>query len=162
MPFVLVRVDDRMIHGQVVVGWGNAIHPDRIILCNDDISSNSWEKELYECSFSDPDCKINVYSIEELLQYWNGSFFADERCILLFETPKDAYKVYEQGIRFDHLNIGGLHYRDAKKELNNYIYVDSEDIHYLTQLQDQGVKIEGQDVPNAKKVNVRDLIDKIS
>ena len=43
MPFVLVRIDDRMIHGQVVVGWGNAIHPDRIILCNDEIVSNSSE-----------------------------------------------------------------------------------------------------------------------
>ncbi len=160
MPFILVRVDDRMIHGQVVVGWGSAIHPDRIILCHDEISANSWEKELYECSFSDSQCKICVFSSEELINYKNSSAFKKEKSILIFETPMAALRLYDAGIKFDCLNIGGIHYQESKQELNNYIYVDAKDVQSIYQLQKRCVRIEGQDVPNAKKVNINKLIEK--
>ena len=162
MPFILVRVDDRMIHGQVVVGWGSAIHPDRIILCHDEISANSWEKKLYECSFSDSQCKICVFSSEELIRYKNSSDFLKEKSLLLFETPEAALRLYDAGIKFDCLNIGGIHYQESKQELNNYIYVDAEDVQSIYQLQKRSVMIEGQDVPNAKKVNIYKLIEKKS
>ena len=48
MSLVLVRIDDRLIHGQVTVGWGSFLNPDRIMLVSDDIAQNNWEKELYE------------------------------------------------------------------------------------------------------------------
>lgn len=160
MPFVLVRVDDRMIHGQVVVGWGNAIHPDRIILCHDEISASQWEKDLYESSFSGYDCVIRVLSTSELLDYCKTELFTKERTILITETPKDVLLIYESGIHFDKLNIGGLHFKESKKELNNYIYVDSEDVKCITKLKEYGVFINGQDVPNAKKVNIEELIKK--
>ena len=160
MPFVLYRVDDRMIHGQVVVGWGSAIHPDRIILCHDEISANQWEKDLYESSFSVPDCQICVFSLDELLDYYQGEEYQKERTILLVETPKDALNIFQAGIHFDKLNIGGLHFRDKKKELNNYIYVDAEDVDCINDLQKLGVKLEGQTVPNAKKIDVGVLLEK--
>lgn len=160
MPFVLYRVDDRMIHGQVVVGWGSAIHPDRIILCHDEISANQWEKDLYESSFSVPGCHICVFSLDELLNYYQSEEYTKERSILLVETPKDALKIFQAGIHFDKLNIGGLHFRDKKKELNNYIYVDAEDVECINELQKLGVKLEGQTVPNAKKVDVGVLLEK--
>ena len=160
MPFVLVRVDDRMIHGQVVVGWGNAIHPDKIILCHDEISASTWEKDLYEGSFSGYDCEIHVFSTSELLDYCKKEQFQKEKIILITETPKDVLMIYEAGVHFEKLNIGGLHFRESKKELNKYIYVDSEDVQCIAKLQRYGVEIKGQDVPNAKKVNIDDLIRK--
>ncbi len=161
MPFILVRVDDRMIHGQVVVGWASVLNPDRIILCHDEIAANEWEKELYESSFADSGIKINVFSTEELLQYLRSEDFKKERVILLVETPRDALRLLDLGIKFDCLNIGGLHYRANKKELNHYIYVDAEDISALSEIARRGIKIEGQDVPTAKKIDVLRLLEKI-
>ena len=160
MPFVLVRVDDRMIHGQVVVGWGNAIHPDKIILCHDEISASPWEKDLYEGSFSGYDCEIHVFSSSELNDYCESDSFSKDKTILITETPKDVLSIYESGIHFEKLNIGGLHYKESKKELNNYIYLDSEDVQCITKLQEYGVEIKGQDVPTAKKVNISELMKK--
>jgi PTS system mannose-specific IIB component/fructoselysine and glucoselysine-specific PTS system IIB component len=47
MPIVLHRIDERLIHGQVVVGWGSQLHPDRIVVVDDDLSASTWEQELY-------------------------------------------------------------------------------------------------------------------
>jgi len=160
MPFVLVRVDDRMIHGQVVVGWASVLHPDRIILCHDEIAQNEWEKELYESSFIDSGIKINVFSTNELLNYLRSEAFQKERVVLLVESPKDAWKLLGQGVPITTLNIGGLHYRANKKELNHYIYVDEEDIQALSKIARRGVRIEGQDVPTARKVDVMSLLEK--
>lgn len=162
MPFVLVRVDDRMIHGQVVVGWASVLHPDRIILCHDEIAQNEWEKELYESSFIDAGIPINVFSTDELLRYINSEDFQREKVILLVESPKDALKLIELGVPISTLNIGGLHYRANKKELNHYIYVDEEDIQALLEIARRGVRIEGQDVPTARKVDVMSLLEKMT
>jgi len=161
MPFNLVRVDDRMVHGQVVVGWASVVHPHIIFLCHDSIAQNSWEKDLYESSFPDTEVKICVYSSSELLDYYRSEAFEKERCILLFETPKDALRLLHAGVRFTKLNIGGLHFRTDKKELNHYIFLDHEDIDSLLQLHELGVQIEGQDVPNAKKFNVMAALKKL-
>lgn len=161
MPFAMVRVDDRMIHGQVVVGWASVLHPDRIVLCHDEIAQNEWEKELYESSFADSGIKINVFTVDELLRYIRSEEFEKEKVILLVETPKDALRLLEKGVAFGCLNIGGLHYRANKKELNHYIYVDSEDIQALVEISRRGVKIEGQDVPSARKVDVVEMLQKI-
>jgi len=160
MPFVLVRVDDRMIHGQVVVGWASVLHPDRIILCHDEIARNQWERELYESSFIDSGIQINVFSTDELLQYLRSDAFKKERVVLLVESPADALRLIQLGVPISTLNIGGLHYRAGKKELNHYIYVDEEDIRALSQIASRGIRIEGQDVPTSRKVDVMALIER--
>ncbi len=161
MPFILVRIDDRMIHGQVVVGWASALHPQLIVLCHDAIAQNSWEKELYESSYPDTDFKICVFSASELLSYYHSKAFQKERCILLFETPTFALNLLCCGVHFEKLNIGGLHFRAETRALNNYIYLNQEDINSLLQLQKLNVQIEGQDVPNAKKFDVMAAIQKL-
>jgi PTS system mannose-specific IIB component len=158
MPFSLVRVDDRTIHGQVVLGWASFIAPDRIILCNDQIASSEWEKELYESSFSDSSTEINVFTRAELQQYARSEKYSKERCILLVENLQDALDLLDLNIPFKTLNIGGLHFCDGKRELTDYIFLDDDDVECLKELQSRGILIEGQDIPSAKKVNVMKLV----
>jgi mannose/fructose/N-acetylgalactosamine-specific phosphotransferase system component IIB len=47
VPIVLFRVDERLIHGQVVVGWGERLHMDRIVVVDDELAGSAWEQELY-------------------------------------------------------------------------------------------------------------------
>ena len=158
MSFSLIRVDDRMIHGQVVVGWTSFLHPDRIILCHDEIASNPFEKDLYESSFSDSDVSINVFNTNELLQYINGANFCKEKCLLLVENPQDVLKLFELNVPIKRINIGGLHYKQHKKQFTSYIYLNENDIICLHKLANRGIIIEGQDTPNAKKIDVMKMI----
>ena len=158
MPFSLVRVDDRTIHGQVVLGWSNYIHPHRIILCNDEIAATEWEKDLYESSFSDTDTQINVLDCAELQQYVQGEDYSRERCILLVENLRDAIHLLNINIPFNNINIGGLHYSDGKRGLTDYIFLDDDEIKCFGELESRGITIEGQDLPGSKKIDVMKLI----
>ena len=160
MPFVLVRIDDRLIHGQVVMGWGHALSPDRIILYHGEIARNPWERKLCECSYADSGVRVCVCSLEQSLQYFQSEEFAREKTILLVESPKDLLHLLACGIQISAVNVGGMHFREGKVKLNSYIYVDAEDIEFFRRISERGIKIEGQDVPTAKKVDVMSMIKK--
>jgi mannose/fructose/N-acetylgalactosamine-specific phosphotransferase system component IIB len=53
MPIVLCRVDERLIHGQVVVGWGTNLHVRRIVVADDELADSAWEQELYRAGVPD-------------------------------------------------------------------------------------------------------------
>ena len=154
MPLVLVRIDDRLIHGQVVVGWGIHLKPDRIILSNDEIARSSWEKELYlgaEATAPIP-LSISVLTIDETILFLNEN--QKEKIILLVETPKEISIHIEKGLKIQKVNVGGMHYKQGKRRLAPYIFVDEDDITSFKKMGDMQIELEGQDVPTAKKIDI--------
>ena len=160
MAFVLVRVDDRLIHGQVVVGWARALRPDRIILCDDEIAASDWEKDLYLNSYADVDVALNVFSEDELLKYVNSPDFEKEKVLLVVASPKVVWQLVEKGVPIKNVNIGGLHYKENARKIAPYIFVSEEDVNFLKKLSARGISIEGRDVPQAKVLDVMELIGK--
>ncbi len=160
MPFILVRIDDRLIHGQVVVGWARALRPDRIILCDDEIAASEWEKELYLNSYADVDVILNVFSQDELLRYVQTPDFEKEKVLLVVASPKMAWQLVEKGFPIKSVNVGGLHYKENAHKIAPYIFVSEEDVAYLKKLHARGIAIEGRDVPQAKVLDVTELIGK--
>jgi len=161
MPFALVRIDDRLIHGQVVVGWVHAVRPDRIILCNDDVANSEWERDLYLNSYTDADVKIDVMSADEAIAYLKSPAFEKEKVILLVESPKDAWTLIEKGAPITNINVGGMHYKENAKEITSYIFVSEEDIKYLNLFHEKGIKIEARDVPNSKSYDLIERLNKM-
>ncbi|HEX9970903.1 MAG TPA: PTS sugar transporter subunit IIB [bacterium] len=154
MPLVLVRIDDRLIHGQVVVGWGIHLNPDRIILSSDEIANSSWEKEIYmgaEATAPFP-LSISVLTIDETILFLNEN--QKEKIILLVETPKEISIHIEKGLKIQKVNVGGMHYKQGKRRLAPYIFVDEDDITSFKKMGDMHIELEGQDVPTAKKIDI--------
>jgi mannose/fructose/N-acetylgalactosamine-specific phosphotransferase system component IIB len=154
MPLVLVRIDDRLIHGQVVVGWGIHLNPDRIILSSDEIANSSWEKEIYmgaEATAPFP-LAISVLTIDETILFLNEN--QKEKIILLVETPKEISIHIEKGLKIQKVNVGGMHYKQGKRRLAPYIFVDEDDITSFKKMGDMQIELEGQDVPTAKKIDI--------
>jgi mannose/fructose/N-acetylgalactosamine-specific phosphotransferase system component IIB len=154
MPLVLVRIDDRLIHGQVVVGWGIHLNPDRIILSSDEIANSSWEKEIYmgaEATAPFP-LLISVLTIDETILFLNEN--QKEKIILLVETPKEISIHIEKGLKIQKVNVGGMHYKQGKRRLAPYIFVDEDDITSFKKMGNMQIELEGQDVPTAKKIDI--------
>ena len=160
MSFVLVRIDDRLIHGQVVVGWARALRPDRIVLCDDEIAASDWEKDLYLNSYADVDVALDVFSTSELVRYVQSPDFAKEKVLLVVASPKVVWKLVEKGIPIKSVNVGGLHFKEKAKKIAPYIFVSEEDVLFLKKLSERGIALEGRDVPQAKALDVMELIRK--
>lgn len=162
MPFVLVRIDDRLIHGQVVVGWVHALQPERIILCNDEVANSGWERDLYLNAYPGSDLKIDVLTIKRTEEFSQSELFEREKIILLVESPKDAWKLLEAGVSIKEINVGGIHYKENAKEIASYVFVSDEDIYFFKKICEKGVKVEARDVPNARQIDIIKLLNKMS
>ncbi len=152
MGIVLARVDDRLVHGQVLVGWGSVLKPDEIVVCSDEIASSDWEKELLEASGTDS-IQVRVMTTAEAAAYLKKAL-EKRRTMVLAEKPDCFLGLVKAGVAIDKVNLGGMHYEDGKRRVTDYLYVDDHDVQVLSELHKLGVALEAQDVPGSKPVDV--------
>ena len=158
MSIVLFRVDERLIHGQVIVGWGAELHPDRIVVVDDEIAASEWEQELYAMglptevtpSFEDVD------AARRQLDEWRSD---GERVLVLTRDVATMHKLAAGGaMRGDEVNIGGIHYAPGRQAILPYVYLSGEEIEHINALADEGVRITARDLPAARRVDLKDLL----
>lgn len=157
MDFI-IRVDDRLIHGQVTAGWIRPLAIERIILANDAIANDEWEREIYTLAVP-PEIEVKIETIEKAVEIIKNRQ-GNKKTMVLVNSLKDALRIIEAGIDVPKLNIGGLHYQEGKKAFANYIFLSDDDIQYAKKLIDRGVKLEGREIPGAPIVNLDELIKK--
>lgn len=146
MPLVLVRIDDRLIHGQVVLGWARVLKPNRIAVANDRIAETAWESKFYAASVP-PHIKTSFLTLDGAAVELLNNHYANEAVLMLFESVGDAYAMVEKGVKFPEVNVGGLHYREGTRELLPFVFVTEEDQRLLRELVKHGVKLLAQDLP---------------
>ena len=157
MPLCLVRVDDRLIHGQIVLGWARLMKPDRIVVANNRVAESSWERKFYTSSVPSH-IKISFLTIEETARDLLNNLFKNETVMVLFETVKDVYLITEKGVQLDEVNIGGLHYREGAAEILSYVFLTEEDTNLLRELVKKKVKLVAQDIPGNQPTIINSLV----
>lgn len=147
----VLRIDDRLIHAQVVIGWGRIIKPDRIVIADDHVSANAWEKSLYMNSVS-PDIKVSILSLADTVDQVRGGVFDREKVILLVRNPQNVLTLIDLGFEVDEVNVGGLHYGEGKEKLLDHLYVSKEERSALRELVKRGVTLEARALPGHEPV----------
>lgn len=148
MSWVLHRVDDRLIHGQVVVTWSHHLDPQRVWVVDDACASNDWESDLLRACA--PDLEVRVVDVAGAVEAYATEAAAPGRAFLLVRNLQTALALVEAGAPIDRLNLGGLHYAAGKDKINEYIYLDEADRRAARALLERGVRLEVQDVPAAR------------
>lgn len=152
MPIEMVRIDDRLIHGQVVIGWCSQLKPDRLIVCDDEVAQSQWEREIYEDAA--PDYKTSIYTVEETFHVLKGDKLQSEKIILIVPSPGVIVQLLQRGLKFDQVIVGGMHYQSGKEKVLDFIYVDAIDVSHFQFLFDHGVKLIAKDVPSCKPIDL--------
>ncbi|OLD03388.1 MAG: hypothetical protein AUI89_01540, partial [Gemmatimonadetes bacterium 13_1_40CM_3_65_8] len=113
MSLALYRIDDRLIHGQVVVGWGQPLHITFIVLVDDEVRSSDWEQDLYRMGVP-PDMEVIFASVEEAARQM-ASWQTDPRVgILLVGDVNTAVSLVEHAPQVRTFNVGGVHHRAGR------------------------------------------------
>ena len=151
MTIKLYRIDDRLIHGQVVVGWGQPLHVGFIALVDDSVRANEWEQDLYRMSVP-PHIEVIFASVAEAADHLSA-WEADRRpgIVVAGDVGVFAHLARRSG-RLTRINIGGLHQRADRAERLRYVYLSDAEAAQLKELAAGGVDITAQDVPSARAV----------
>ena len=157
MSIQLFRIDDRLIHGQVVLGWAKYLESKHVILCDDEVAANDWESELYlACVPNEIDARI--MNIEETSQLLNNGISEPEKTIVLVKSPEVLLRVVNAGYSPEKVNIGGMHFCEDRKKYLPYLFLSDKDIRDLQICEQKGISIYCQDVPNARIYSLADIL----
>lgn len=143
---ILIRVDDRLLHGQIICSWVPFIKADSLVVASDEAASDSLVSEIISaCGCNE--LSVIVKSVADTVAYLNGEGGAQARVMLVVGDLRDAMRLYEQGMKFSSINLGNIHHEDDGRVITPSIIVNSEDEAVLRRLQDLGVSIEIRDIP---------------
>ena len=155
---VLARVDDRLIHGQVMTKWSKGMNTNALFVVDDATAKDPFMKDIYTMSTSNTGMTIKVLSIDEAVDYWNKSNFEDYKAILLFKSIAGAKEAIDKGLPVKRLNLGGIaKTKDSKFVIPN-IAVRHEDMDTLKEVESKGIEVFFQVVPDTKSVRLKDAI----
>lgn len=152
MLLVLVRVDNRLIHGQVLEAWLPYVQADTIIVVDDEIANDPFRKQLM-LAVVPKSVRVDVYNHEQFETAAQLLVESKLKVLVLFATPADALKSYLGGFHFSTLNLGNMHIGPQKCCVSQTLYMDCDDIDDLDQLAELGVDICAQCVPTDRALH---------
>lgn len=153
----LVRIDDRLIHGQVATVWSKQTGVNRIFVVNDDVAQDEFRKKLLKQA-TPPGIKANIITIQKMIEVFPDPKFDSLKVMLLFTNPTDIQRVVEGGVNLTSVNIGGMAFSEGKKKLTAAVSVTDEDIEAFRNLNSKGIELEVRQVIKDKPVDLMSLI----
>jgi D-glucosaminate PTS system EIIB component len=156
MSVALYRIDDRLIHGQVVVGWGQPMNCGFIVLVDDEVRDSEWEQELYRMGVPG-NIEVVFASVAEARGRLND-WEADPRVGFLLTADIDTMNALADGAStIRRINVGGIHHRAGRAERLRYVYLTPDEAAKLRALSARGIEVTAQDVPTARPVPLTDF-----
>ena len=156
MSLALVRVDDRLIHGQVLLGWGPALDPARYVVVDDGLAADPFERALIESSVGA--IPLEVLALDAAVPRLAALAPGPEPTVVLVRSLPEMARLVGGLARAGALpaavNLGGLHYAPGKSRVHDAIYLDHADRAALAALAGLGVRVVVQDVPATRPFDV--------
>jgi mannose/fructose/N-acetylgalactosamine-specific phosphotransferase system component IIB len=158
MGIHLYRIDDRLIHGQVVVGWGQPLNARFLVLVDDLVSSSDWEKELYRMAVPP---EMEIYFADVATAVRDHPKYADDPRpgILITGDITSMQRLVRSVKAIGSVNLGGIHHRAGRSAKLRYIFLTPEEERQLQEVEAAGVEVTAQDVPSARSVPLAEVLE---
>lgn len=157
MPIVLSRVDDRLVHGQVVIGWGRPLGVQLIVLVDEGVAASPWEQDLYRMAVP-PGIELSFATVAEAIGQLAGWQASGTRTMLLTGDVDTMAALHRADPAVVHrINLGGVHHRAGRRERLPYVYLTDEELHTLEALRNDGAEVTAQDLPTTAPVALKAL-----
>jgi mannose/fructose/N-acetylgalactosamine-specific phosphotransferase system component IIB len=157
MPIVLVRVDDRLVHGQILEGWLPSTGAQELLIANDVLAHDFLQKMIMQSAipFS---VSIVIDTVPGIAMLLRDTEENEVRRIVLVDSPKDALRLKKAGVGFDHLNLGNFRTNDVTVCLSRTVMVGEDSLRDLRTILEEGIKVDIQSVPFEKPLDLFDVL----
>lgn len=156
MSVKLCRIDDRLIHGQVVTTWVNVCQIEQVIILNEAVANDSIQSNVLKMS-SPPNIKLHIFSVEKFLKIIEKNPIS-RNTMLIFSSPFDVEKLVDAGYPIPKLNVGGIRGNAEREQLTKAVSLTSAEKETFKKLINQGIDVEIQMVPSESIIKMKEVL----
>lgn len=157
----LARVDDRLVHGQVMQVWTKGKGTNAAYVIDDATAADDFMKEIYESTQSTGGLKIKVFSSDSIIDEWNANQFGSDKVALIYKNLMYVKKSVDGGLPLKDVNVGGIAIKPGTARIIETVGLSAEDAAICKQLSDQGVKVYFQKIPSSENVSLNSALAKM-
>ncbi|WP_025024950.1 PTS system mannose/fructose/N-acetylgalactosamine-transporter subunit IIB [Companilactobacillus nodensis] len=157
MSIVAVRIDERLIHGQVANLWTTKLQASRIMVVDNDIIKNDIQKTALKLA-KPAGVNLSILGVKKSSANILAGKYDSQKVFLVVKKPSILVSMMEEGVKFDTINVGNMSQKDTTQHLTQSINVTDDDYHAFHQLLDAGVKVTAQMVPSDNIKNFEDIL----
>ena len=154
---VLTRIDDRLIHGQVMTAWIKQKNAVQVVVADDEVAEDDFMINVLEMAVPD-EIAIGIFNRDDAVEFMKQGLEAPT--ILLVKGPEILNYMVDQGIEIDDIDVGGMGAKEGRSVLYKNISTNPEENKNFLDLIQKGVNVFVQVMPQDKQVNVAEYIKK--
>jgi len=156
MAVELVRIDDRLIHGQVATSWIRTLSMEQVIVVSDSTASDPLQKKILNLAAPDG-IRVHLFATDKFIEIYNSNPIK-RKTMLIYTNPIEVLKCLKGGVKFNLLNVGGMKYIQGKEKLSKSVSVTPEEKQAFKDILEMGVDIEIKMLSNEKPIKLASLL----
>jgi mannose/fructose/N-acetylgalactosamine-specific phosphotransferase system component IIB len=159
VTLVLFRIDERLLHGQVIVGWGMRLGIDYYVVVDDDLAASEWEQDIYSAGLP-AGTPADFVSVTEAIERFDDLDRRDGRGALLTRGTSEMRAIARAGrLSGRRVNLGGLHAGAGRSRALRYVHLSPEEVSDLREIHESSLGVTARDLPTGREVPLRELAD---
>lgn len=148
---LLLRVDHRLLHGQVAFSWTQTLGADCILIANDAVAGDELRKTTMKLA-KPQGVKLVIKDIKAAIEALNSGVTDKYKLFIVVESVEDAYKIVSDVKQIKQVNLGGIKLREGSRNISKTINLLEEEEKMIKELESQGVEVEIRQLPGDNKI----------
>ena len=154
---VLARIDDRLIHGQIVTAWVKQTNANRIVIVDDPLTKDAFMQRLLKAA-APPGISADILTVDNAVGFLKETPESGEGVIILVKVPETIEALINAGILIEKVNLGGMGAKEGRHRFNKNVSASSEEIASIRRILEKGIPVLYQMVPGEKAVDVKKFL----
>lgn len=150
---VFTRIDDRLLHGQVMVSWIPFLSINEVLIIDDEYAADEFMADLI-VEAAPANLDVKVLSVQDSAQYILSES-SDTRVLIISRSIESIYKLMEMNVPIQKINVGGLGYLEGRKKYFTSIHMSDNEFELLKEIANKGVSVEVQILPKDKSIEIK-------
>jgi len=154
---VLTRIDDRLIHGQVITAWVRVVKANKILIVDNDVYADSFLANVLKMA-APPGIEVIILDQTKAVEYLKEDGSNNDKIFILVKTPDTVYRLIQGGVSLKEVNLGGMGAKVGRKRFYKNISISDDEKETFKKIIESGTKVYIKIVPDDKEILVKDLL----
>lgn len=157
MSIELVRIDDRLIHGQIATTWINDYNIEQVLIVDDNVVQDKMQQSVISMT-APANVKVKVFGVDSFIGIYKKNPIK-RRTMIVLTNSIDAYRLLAGGVQIDYLNVGGMRFLDGRTKIARAVSVTPEEREAFKKIIEMGIDVRIQMIPRDEIVEMKNVID---